>query len=326
MKRFLVTGGAGFIGSHLVESLLVDGHEVVVFDNFTSGSHQNVERATSAAALRSGSGSIEERVTVCEGDIRDAELLVRCAKECEGIVHLAAMVSVQESVRRPRECFEMNATGTLNALEAARQAAVPRFVFASSAAVYGDEAPVPVSESSLMRPLTPYGATKGDGELHCATYAAAYGVTTVPLRFFNVFGEYQDPTGPYAAVISKFADCFEAGAKPRIFGDGQQTRDFVYVRDVVRAICLALEVPHKSAGLPINIGTGHTTSLLELVDAFAAAWDIELTPDFKPERSGDIRHSCSVTERASRLLGFTATTSVVDGLRAIRRSIGEENE
>lgn len=316
--KVLITGGAGFIGSHLAVSLGSKGVSVVLFDNLSTGSMEAVRRAERAST------SFE----FVEGDICDAEALAEAAKGCRAIVHLAAMVSVQESLKQPVRCHEVNARGTLNALEAARHATSEgaAFVLASSAAVYGDTDEVPTDEHTPLSPLSPYGATKAEGELMCQTYSSVYGVPTTPLRFFNVFGEYQDPTGPYAAVISAFARCFTNGTRPTIYGDGRQTRDFIYVGDVVEAIESAIVASPQVDGTPINIGTGHSISLLELVEQFGEAWGSAMEPVFEQARSGDIRHSCSVVERARGYLGFRASTEMVEGLRAIRTAYQETTE
>jgi nucleoside-diphosphate-sugar epimerase len=315
LNRVLVTGGAGFIGSHLVSRLLDEGVDTIVFDNFSTGFRSNIDRVR--AARRSS------ELIVVEADVRDALALEEAADGCDAIVHLAALVSVQESLESPSDCYDINSTGTFHALEAARKQGVESFVLASSAAVYGDTDEVPTPEDTPLRPLTPYGATKAEGEMLCSTYAASFDVAAVPLRFFNVFGEYQDPSGPYAAVISKFAECFEAGVRPTIFGDGEQTRDFIYVGDVVRAVLSALAASADVAGHPVNVGTGSSVSLHRLVEAFGEAWGSRLTPEMAAAREGDIRHSCAVVERAREELGFVAKTSLVDGLVALRESLGE---
>lgn len=302
----LLTGGAGFIGSHVALRLAERGQSVTVLDNFSSGSHCNIARLEELGV----------NLELVEGDIRDRSVVDKLAQRAAGIVHLAAMISVQDSLRNPDECFAINDEGSRNVFHAAHKAGGIPVVFASSAAVYGDQAPVPVDESEPVNPLSPYGASKAAAEAWASSWSAC-GTPVVPLRFFNVYGEYQDPSGAYAAVISKFADCCVEDQDPTIFGDGSQTRDFVHVADVARAVVSALDNAPSCAGRPINIGTGSESSLLDLVSAFETASGTTMTPQFSAPRSGDIHRSCASVSLARELLGFAAATPLADGLRRL---------
>ena len=258
--RAIITGGAGFIGSHLAERLIAEGWSVTIFDNFSTGSRDNVEAVV---------GSPE----VVEGDVRDACLLDSVCVGAEWLFHLAALVSVPESVANPRETEAINGIGTVNALEAARRGGLRGVSYASSAAVYGSEAALPAREDAMPAPHSPYASTKLAGEHHCRVYSSEYGLACFPLRFFNIFGARQDPSGAYAAVISKFVDSYRAGVAPTIFGDGGQTRDFCHVSGVCDALLGTTAADPRFAGEAINIGTGESTSLLGLIAALNEIYD-----------------------------------------------------
>ncbi|HIQ02466.1 MAG TPA: SDR family NAD(P)-dependent oxidoreductase, partial [Anaerolineales bacterium] len=251
MTLWLVTGGAGFIGSHLVEALVARGERARVLDDFSTGRWENLAAVT---------GQVE----VIEGDVRDRAAAARAVDGVEVVIHLAAIPSVQASVEDPQRVMAVNCTGTLNLLEAARAAGVRRFVFASSAAVYGDQTDLPLREDLPPDPLSPYAASKAAGEALCRAYFASYGLPTVVLRFFNVYGPRQDPRSPYSGVISIFVERMRQGLPPVIYGDGEQTRDFVYVGDVVEAVVRAAE-REEAVGEVFNIAGGRQTSVLELV-------------------------------------------------------------
>jgi UDP-glucose 4-epimerase len=300
--QYLVTGGAGFIGSHIAEELLAAGHQVRVFDNLSSGYEKNL------AGLD---------VEFVRGDVRDPGALNSAAAGVDGIFHQAALVSVPESVEKPVENHDVNVTGTLNVLLAAREARVRRVLLASSAAVYGDAPQLPKREDMLPRPASPYALAKTAGEHYLRVFAGLYGLETVSLRYFNVFGPRQDPGSMYSGVISKFVDVITAGGTPTVFGDGGQTRDFVYVKDVVRANLLAMEGERVGGGEAFNVGTGRQTSLLELLAALAAILGREAPPEFSAPRAGDIRHSAADISRAREVLGYDPQATLEQGLRAL---------
>lgn len=289
--KYLVTGGAGFIGSHIAESLIQNGDQVRVLDNLSTGNYENLK-------------DVSAKVEFTEGDVRDPESCINAVQGCDGIFHQAALVSVVDSIERPQENYDINVTGTMNVLEAARIQSCKRFVFASSAAIYGNNPALPKSETMLPEPLSPYGAAKIAGEHLMQAHAEQYGIDCVALRYFNVYGPRQNPKSMYSGVISKFVDCAKNQVTPTIFGDGKQTRDFIYVDDIVQANLKAMTVPTKMPFIRCNIGTGIATSLL---DVFEALRDIAKTfaqPLFGPERPGDIRHSLADIACARDQLGF----------------------
>ena len=308
MDTVVITGGAGFIGSHLATHFVESGFRVRVFDNLSTGRRHNLD-------------AIASDVEFVLGDVRDEAAVQAAVKGARWVLHQAAMVSVPLSVAEPDECHAINGTGTLNVLKAAATAGVESLTFAASAAAYGMDPKLPSSETVQPEPVSPYAATKVLGENYCATWAAAYGLNAIALRYFNIFGERQNPKGAYAAVISKFVEVMGSGQAPSVFGDGLQTRDFCHVSNVVAANRAALEVGAKATGRPINIGTGTRISLLDLIDTLNAVFGTSLRPNFGPERLGDVRHSVADISRARELLGYEATTSLEDGLRRLVRSL-----
>jgi len=307
VSRLLVTGGAGFIGSHIVQALVSAGTGVRVLDDFSSGREENLTELAPGAV---GSGA---EVELLRGDISDPELCARACDGMDGVFHQAALVSVPRSVEEPERTWEVNSKGTLNLLEAARVAGASRFVFAASSAAYGESDALPKVETMPVDPRSPYAASKVAGETHLAAYGAAHDMRTVSLRYFNVFGPRQVDDNPYTGVIAIFARCLLEGTAPTIHGDGGQTRDFTYVDNVVAANLAAMQgdVP---AGSIINVGGGERISILELYGAMAEALGSDLEPVLGEERAGDVRHSLADLERAQQLLGYRPSVSWREGL------------
>ncbi|MCY4024298.1 MAG: SDR family oxidoreductase [Anaerolineaceae bacterium] len=299
----VVTGGAGFIGSHISERLLRDGHSVRVVDNYLTGSPENL------AHLRDNS-----RLSVHELDIADVEALVGVFEGADFVLHQAALPSVPRSVASPEQTWQHCATGTLNVLEAARVAGVRRLVNASSSSVYGDSPVDSKHEDLPMRPLSPYAAAKMAGEALCQAWGRSYGLETVSLRYFNVYGPRQDPLSDYAAVIPLFISIMLEGRRPPITGDGGETRGFTYVDDVVEGNLLALTAP-CAAGQAINVGSGTSTSIRQLVEVLNKLLGTQLPPQFVPPRPGDIRHSRADINRAREILGFNPIVDLETGLK-----------
>jgi len=304
MAKILVTGAAGFIGSHTTDLLLASGHRVVGVDNFRTGRRENL-----AAALSTPGFALHELDVAVPGALS----ALAAAERPAAIIHLAALVSVQESLSNPAENFSLNVQATHLVAEAARLAGVGRVVFASSSAVYGDTDVRPIPETTETRPLSPYGAAKLASESLLLGHGASFGFTVRCHRYFNVYGPRQDPTSPYSGVISIFARRFAAGQSVTIYGDGGQTRDFIAVGDVARANLLAATRPDLRPGVA-NICTGRATSLLDLAQACARHFPGGPPPVHAPARSGDIRHSLGAPARAAAELGFTADTAVAAGL------------
>jgi UDP-glucose 4-epimerase len=302
----LITGGAGFIGSHLAEHLLAAGNTVRVLDNLSTGKRENLPA--------------HARLEFVQGDIRDQGLVLECARDMQAIVHLAAVASVQASVDDPTGTHATNFDGTLHLLEAARTERVQRFLYASSAAVYGDNTRLPLVEEEILNPLSPYAADKLAGEYYLRFYHAKFGIETTAFRFFNIFGPRQDPSSPYSGVISIFVERVSRGEPVTVFGDGRQTRDFVYVGDLVALLALALALARaETAGQVINIGRGQQCSLLELLEALEKLTGKPVERRFEAARLGDIVHSCADISRLVRLLGKAPETDIVTGLGEILR-------
>ncbi len=298
--RVLVTGGAGFIGSHLAAALARDGDAVRVLDVF-------------GAAIRSDLSEFPSGIEIVEADVRDAEAVRKAAQGIDVVYHLAADASVPRSVADPRTCYDVNVTGTLNVLLAARDAGCRRVVFASSSAVYGDDPALPKHEAMLPKPASPYASSKLAGEDLCAVFQRSYGLETVALRFFNVYGPRQDPRGPYAAVIPRFVEALRAGESPVLYGDGEQTRDFVYVDDVARALTLAATTPGLPGG-PYNVASGASVTLNRLVAILGDILGRAVSARHEPERPGDIRHSAADVSAIQGALGWKPTITLEDGL------------
>ena len=295
----LVTGGAGFVGSHVVAGLIAQGTRVRVVDNLSTGQEQNLA---------------DSSVDFVAGDIRDPDVLSAAMQGVRWVFHQAAMVSVPASMDDPLGCYEVNLQGTLRVLWAAYQAGVQRVVVASSAAVYG-EASVPVEEESPKRPLSPYASSKLAMEQAAQLFTRAYGLPTVCLRYFNAYGPRQRPDSPYAAVIPAFIGAMLEGRPATIHGEGDQSRDFVYIGDVVRANLLAAERPEATGGV-FNIGSGVSVTILELAGFLQGLFPQAPAPIHGPSREGDIRFSKAVMDRAAQALGYRPEVGMLEGLRS----------
>lgn len=311
MKKVLVTGGAGFIGHHVATEWRRRGAHVVVLDSLRTGKRDNVARIPDDGGL-----------TFIEGSITDPATVKRAMDGCSVVHHLAAQVSVPESMERPLECVDINVHGTLNVLDAAKSAGVSRVVFSSSAAVYGDDPRSPKTEDMTPAPKSPYGITKLDGEFYLKMYAEAHGVPTVSLRYFNVFGPRQDPKGAYAAAVPIFIERAQRGVDIAIYGDGEQTRDFVFVGDVVAANVLAATSERAGKGEVFNVAQGGRTTINELAQSIVRVTGSRSKVVHSAERAGDIRHSLASIGRIVEGLGFAPTVSLEEGLRACLSSGG----
>ncbi len=306
-SRYLVTGAAGFIGSHIVERLLRDGHTVVGFDDFSTGKEKNLAEVQSLVGADAWT-----RFTLCSSSIADAEAVLQAADGTHVIIHQAALGSVPLSIEQPRRTHEINATGFLNILEAARAHGIPRVVYASSSAVYGNCPDMPLREPSAGAVLSPYAASKFIDEILARAFSASYGLETIGLRYFNVFGPRQDPAGAYAAVIPRWIQQTLAGEPLTINGAGDQTRDFCYVQDIVAAnLAAATLPPEPGRALAANVGRGESTSLVDLariISSLATSAGLPPAPvHHGPNRPGDIRHSTADTSSAEKTLGFRAS-------------------
>lgn len=309
MATYLVTGGAGFIGSNLVERLLRAGHDVRAFDDFSSGRRSNLDQAEVWAGEGGG------RFTLIEGDLRDAEQVRRAVAGAAYVLHKGAIPSVQRSVDDPQRTNAVNVGGTLNVLQAARESDVRRVVFASSSSIYGDSESLPKVEGMADAPISPYGLQKMAGERYCILFHRLYGLPTVALRYFNVFGPRQDPTSEYSAVIPKFISAMRDGRRATIYGDGEQSRDFTYIDNVVAANLLACEAPEAACGAAYNIACGDRVTLNELVERIARLAGRPLQADHAAPRDGDIKHSLAGIDRAREALGYRPEVEFDDGLR-----------
>jgi nucleoside-diphosphate-sugar epimerase len=308
MKKYLVTGGAGFIGSTIVRALLEQGDFVRILDNFSTGKRENVEGL---------------KVEMLEGDLRDPSAVAEAVADIDVIFHEAAFVSVPQSMDDPLPCFEINQRGTEILLEAARKADVKRVVLASSAAVYGDLETMPLEEDFPLRPLSPYAVSKRVDELYAELYTRSFGLDVVALRYFNVYGPRQRPDSMYAAAVPIFARRLLDGKPITIYGDGGQTRDLVYVGDVVRANILASEHP-AAPGQVFNICTGDEIRVIDLVEVLMDLFPNAPAPEFAPARPGDIYRSLGNPAKAEKILGFKAQTSLEYGLQAVVEQMKNE--
>ena len=300
MSVILVTGGAGFIGSHIVERLLSLGHEVRVLDNFSTGRRENLSL-------------FEDGVDIIEGDIRDVSCVERAVKGAEVVFHEAALASVPRSVADPVSSNDVNVTGTLNLLVASRDSGVRRLVYASSSSAYGDGPELPKHERMAPSPESPYAASKLAGENYCRVFSSLYGLECVSLRYFNVFGPRQDPASQYAAVVPLFVTALLAGTPPVIYGDGEQSRDFTYVANVVDANMLALSAA-GAAGEVFNIACGDTSTVNELLAKLQGIIGTSLAAHYMDARRGDVKHSYADISKAERALRLVSNVSLDEGL------------
>jgi len=299
MASYLVTGGCGFIGSHLVESLLEDGHQVRILDDFSTGKRENVSA----------------RCEIIAGDVADSEVVHACMRGMDGCFHLAAIASVQQSNDEWVKTHQVNLTGSINVFDAARENKVP-VVYASSAAVYGDNADMPLRESSAVRPLVAYGADKLGSELHARVASLVHGVPTTGMRFFNVYGPRQNPASPYSGVISIFVDRILKKQALTIYGDGEQTRDFIYVGDVVQFLRAAMTNISRTSAV-FNVCTGERITINQLAKAVMSVTTQRVLVEHQPTRKGDIRVSVGDPGYAKQMLRVTAKQPLTRGLQML---------
>jgi UDP-glucose 4-epimerase len=303
MRTFLVTGGAGFIGSHIVEALAARGDHVRVLDNLSTGHASNLLH-------------VGDKVELIEGEVTDATTVAAAVKGVDCVFHQAALASVQRSVERPLDTNAACVTGTLTVLDESRKAGVRRVIYAGSSSAYGNQPHSPKRESDLPAPISPYGAAKFAAEAYCHAMWATYGLETVTIRYFNVFGPRQDPNSEYSAVIPLFITALLEGRQPTIYGDGHQSRDFTYVANVVHGNLLAVDADAKLvAGRTFNVANGRSSSLLELLAILRKLLDSAIEPVHQPPRAGDVRESLADTTLARKCLGYEPQVAFEDGLR-----------
>ncbi len=301
MATYLITGGAGFIGSNVVRKLLALQHHVRVFDNFLTGKRENL-------------ADILSDIDLIEGDLRNFDAVRQAASGVDYILHIGALPSVPRSVADPLLSNDININGTLHVLEAARQQGVKRVVFSSSSSVYGDTPTLPKQEEMPLNPLSPYAAHKAAGELYCRVYHNMYRVETVCLRYFNVFGPRQDPKSQYAAVIPRFIAALQSGGQPTIYGDGEQSRDFTFVDNVVAANIAASTAPN-AAGEVINVACGVRITVNELARKIGAMLGKPVAPQYLSDRAGDVKHSLADVSKTQRLLNLSTLVELDTGLQ-----------
>ena len=306
MSKYLITGGAGFIGCNLARFILDKGHDVVVLDNFSTGKRENI-------------ADILDKIELIEGDIRDRQIVDKAVAGCAGIFHEAALGSVPRSVDDPMTSHDVNVNGAVCVLEAARAGGVKRVIFAASSSAYGDQKESPKHENMVPAPISPYAANKIACEAYMQGYAAVFGMETLSLRYFNVFGPYQDPNGAYAAFIPAFVDRLLRGLQPVVFGDGEQSRDFCYIRNVCQANWLAAAAPAKVCkGQAINIACNHQTSLNQILEQLKALLDTDIEAVYQPPRPGDVKDSLADVTLAKETIGYVPEIFFEEGLaRAI---------
>jgi nucleoside-diphosphate-sugar epimerase len=299
--NYLITGGAGFIGSNIAKRLVREGESVRIIDNFSTGKRDNIDE-------------IKDRIDLIEGDIRDAETVLRAAKDIDFIIHQAALPSVPRSIKDPITSNDVNVTGTLNLLNAAKNSKIKRFVYASSSSVYGDTPILPKREDMPPNPQSPYAVTKLTGEYYCSVFYKVYGLPTVSLRYFNVFGPYQDPESQYAAVIPKFINAVLHHNSPAVYGDGEQSRDFTFIDNVVDANILSCK-NDRSSGRVFNIACGNRYTLNRLLTEISYLTGNKVNTQFIEPRAGDIRHSQADITNARELIGYRPKIDFREGLK-----------
>jgi len=304
LKKVIVTGGAGFIGSNLSEFFLNRGWVVKVIDNFSTGREENISHLKQF-----------ENFTLVEGDIKDAEFLKREFEGYEMVFHEAAIPSVAKSVKDPMTSNENNIKGTLSTLIAARESGIKRVIYAASSSVYGDTPTLPKIESMPPNPKSPYALTKFVGEEYCRIFNEIYGLETISLRYFNIFGPRQDPNSQYAAVIPKFVTAALKGERPVIFGDGLQSRDFTFIENVLHANFLAANAPESCCGKSYNVACGERITLLDLLKEIENILNVKLNPIFSDPRPGDVKHSLAEISRAKECFGYTPVVNLKEGLK-----------
>lgn len=300
-RTFLVTGGAGFIGSHIAEALVERGDKVRVFDNLSTGHRENFQ-------------PISDHVEFIEGDLTDANAVAAAVRGVDCVFHQAALASVPRSIEAPLDTNAACVTGTVTLLDAARSAGVRRVVYAGSSSVYGDQPTSNKRETDYPIPLSPYAAAKLAGEFYLQSFAATYGIETVTVRYFNVFGPRQDPDSPYSAVIPLFITAMLSGQRPVIYGDGEQSRDFTYIRNVVDGNLLAADAKNVS-GRVFNLANGRSTNLLQLIARLNELLETDIEPEFAPPRPADVRESMADITQARKLLGYEPRIGFDEGLR-----------
>jgi nucleoside-diphosphate-sugar epimerase len=303
MSKVLVTGGAGFIGSNLTEALVKQDHRVRVLDNFSTGKRENLIFDKTYSSLE-----------IIEGDIRDLTICQRATRDIEYVFHQAALPSVQRSVEDPETSNSVNVEGTLNVLLAARDAGVKRLIYASSSSVYGDTPTLPKSEEMSPNPLSPYALQKYVGEQYCKLFFQLYGLETVSLRYFNIFGPKQDPNSIYSAVIPRFIDALIEGRPPTIFGDGEQSRDFTYIDNVIQANLLAMSAVQLN-GEAINVACGRKRSLNQLLEILKDITGSKVSAVYQEPRKGDVRHSLADVQKGKRILDYEPRVGIEAGLK-----------
>lgn len=304
--KVLITGGAGFIGSHLADRLLEVGAKVRILDDLSTGKRENLPD--------------HDALEFIEGDIRDTEMVSRCLEGVDAVVHLAAIASVQASIDEPIRAHQVNFDGTLNLLEASRRTGIKRFLYACSAAVYGDAASVPVSENVALNPLSPYAVDKLTGEYYLLHYHRKHGLAATSFRFFNIYGPRQDPSSPYSGVISIFVNSLQRNRPVTLFGDGSQTRDFVYVADLADLLARAV-YGLDGVGAVFNVGTGMRYSLLQLLEYLEKLSGRKIVRQHEAARLGDIQHSCADVSRLKQVFGSAPATPFDHGLKKLLESL-----
>jgi len=302
VAKYLVTGGAGFIGCNLVRYILGKGQQAVVLDDFSTGKRENLT-------------DIADGIELIEGDIRDRQAVDRALAGCDAIFHEAALGSVPRSVDDPVTSHDVNVNGTINILEAARAAGIKRVIFAASSSAYGDQPAMPKQENQPVMPMSPYAASKVACEAYMRGYACVYGLETLSLRYFNVFGPHQDPQGAYAAVIPAFVSSMLRGTEPVVFGDGEQSRDFCYIDNVCEANWLALSAPAEvCTGQPVNIACNHQTTLNQILDQLRRLLGSNVDAVYQDSRPGDVKHSLADVTRAEETIGYRPEIFFEEGL------------